>query len=168
MRSIRIEQNGAGRPGAISLPLAVAIFLSGPVAAQELPGGLAQKLAEAEKACNDFENGEFSPGWGAVRRVDLDGDLDMDWVLDEVRFACSSAASLYCGTGGCMSHFSIDENVHSMLNQGWEAVTLGPMRVVLADVHGSQCGGINPTPCVTASTWDPEEGVWRSTEAVWE
>jgi hypothetical protein len=168
MRSVRFLENGRARLRAAAIPFGLAVCLSGPAFAQDLPEGLAQKLAEAEAACNGFENGEFSPGWGAVRRVDLDGDLDMDWVLDEVRFQCSSAVSLYCGTGGCMSHFSIDDNVHSMLNQGWEAVTLGPFRVVLADVHGSQCGGINPTPCVTASTWDPENGVWRSTAAIWE
>lgn len=168
MRPVRLLENGAARLRAAAIPFALAAGLSGPAMAQDLPDGLALKLAEAEQACNDFENGEFSPGWGAVRRVDLDGDLDMDWVLDEFRFECSSAASLYCGTGGCMSHFSIDGDVHSMLNRGWEAVTLGPNRVVLADVHGSLCGGINPTPCVTASTWDPEEGIWRSTAATWE
>ena len=105
----------------------------------------------------DFENGEFNLEWGAVDRVDLDGDLYNDWVLNESGFACSTAASLFCGTGGCMSHFLVEDELHSLLNQGWDIVDLGPHRVLLADVHGSQCGGINPTPCATASTWDTEE-----------
>ena len=106
--------------------------------------------------------------WGAVARVDLDGDLSPDWVLNEASFACSSAVSLYCGTGGCMSHFLVDDVLGSVLNQGWGVVDLGPYRVLLTDVHGSQCGGINPTPCVTASIWDSEAWQWRSTSAEWE
>lgn len=45
---------------------------------------------------------------------------------------------------------------------------IGRDRVLLADVDGSQCGGINPTPCIVASVWDAEKKVWRSTVAEWE
>ena len=64
-----------------------------------LPKPLAEKVEAAQKACANFENGEFALEWGAVNRVDLDGDLRPDWVLNDSAFACSSAASLYCGTG---------------------------------------------------------------------
>ena len=67
-----------------------------------------------------------------------------------------------------MSHFLVGDELHSLLNQGWDVVDLGPNRVLLADVHGSQCGGMNPTPCVTASTWDKEEKRWQTTGAAWE
>ena len=67
-----------------------------------------------------------------------------------------------------MSHFLVCDVIGSLLNQGWDVVDLGTNRVLLTDVHGSQCGGINPTPCVTASTWDAEDGIWRSTAAEWE
>jgi hypothetical protein len=147
----------------IALPMpAVASDIS------ELPAQLQEKVSQAQQACSDFENGEFAMEWGAVARVDLDGDLRPNWVLNEVSFACSSAASLYCGTGGCMSHFLVGNVLASLLNQGWDVVDLGPNRVLLTDVHGSQCGGINPTPCFAASTWDKEGGAWRSTSAEWE
>jgi len=150
-------------PVIIALPMpAVASDVS------DLPAQLQEKVNQAQQACSDFENGEFAMDWGAVARVDLDGDLRPDWVLNEVSFACSSAASLYCGTGGCMSHFLVGDVLGSVLNQGWDVADLGPYRVLLTDVHGSQCGGINPTPCVTASTWDAEDGIWRSTAAEWE
>jgi hypothetical protein len=134
----------------------------------ELPPPFQEKIADARKACAEFNNGEFSLGWRSVDRVDLDGDLRSDWVLNEIGFACSTAASLYCGTGGCMSHFLIGDELHSQLNQGWELVTFGPHRVLLADVHGSKCGGINPTPCVTASIWDADQRQWRTTAGDWE
>ena len=134
----------------------------------DLPPLLQEKVERAAQACAAYENGTFHLEWGAVERVDLDGNLDHDWVLNEFDFACSSAASMYCGTGGCMSHFHVDGAVHSLLNKGWEVVSLGQNRVLLTAVHGSQCGGINPTPCVTASVWDNEDQSWRTTVAEWE
>jgi hypothetical protein len=151
--------------------IAVVLALPMPAIAaeiSELPELLQEKVEQAQQACSDFENGQFSLEWGAVTRVDLDGDLRQDWVLNETFFACSSAVSLYCGTGGCMSHFLVGDVLASVLNQGWDVVDLGPHRVLLTDVHGSQCGGINPTPCVTASTWDKETAQWRSATAGWE
>ncbi|CUK16805.1 hypothetical protein RUE5091_04043 [Ruegeria denitrificans] len=71
----------------------------------QLPTGLRTKIDLATQACASFNDGQFDLDWGAVERVDLDGDLQRDWVLNESGFACSSTASLYCGTGGCMSHF---------------------------------------------------------------
>ncbi|NOD99593.1 hypothetical protein GS610_20490 [Ruegeria sp. HKCCD6228] len=134
----------------------------------QLPPGLQAKVDLAARACAEFNDGQFDIAWGAVERVDLDGDLRRDWVLNESGFACSSAASLYCGTGGCMSHFWISEEVHSLLNQGWTVVDFGSQRIVIADVHGSDCEGINPTPCVSASIWDAEAKTWRSTSGSWE
>jgi len=133
-----------------------------------LPPALQLIVDEANKACAEVNNGEFALEWGSVQRIDLNGDLRSDWVLNDVGFACSSAASLYCGTGGCMSHFLIEDNVATLLNQGWEMTTIGPSRVLVAEVHGSQCDGIGPTQCFVASVWDPEEKTWRSAEAEWE
>ena len=134
----------------------------------EHPPQMQEKVEAAATASATFENCEFDLEWGAVDRLDMDGDLHHDWVLNESGFACSTAASLFCGTGGCMSHFLVEEELRSLLNQGWDVVDLGPNKVLLADVHGSQCGGINPTPCVTASAWDREEKRWQTTGAEWE
>lgn len=134
----------------------------------ELPFQLREKVEAAWQACSDFKNGQFALQLGAAHRVDLDGDIQRDWVLDEAGFACSTAASLYCGTGGCMSHFLVEEHLFSLLNQGLDMANIGPFRVLLADMHGSQCDGINPTPSVVASVWDADEMVWRSTGAEWE
>ena len=129
-----------------------------------LPKPLAEKVEAAQKACANFENGEFALEWGAVNRVDLDGDLRADWVLNDSAFACSSAASLYCGTGGCESHFLVGETLTSLQNKGWDVLTFGRNRVLLIDVHGAHCNGINPTPCVEALTWDQEAKAWRSVQ----
>jgi hypothetical protein len=129
-----------------------------------LPAPLVAKVTAGREACADFNDGKFALELGAVVRTDLDGDLYLDWALNESGFACSSAVSLYCGTGGCESHFMVGDTVTSLLNQGWEVVTFGRQRVLLTDVHGSRCGGINPTSCVEALVWDPEGKVWRSVQ----
>jgi len=143
-----------------TLPLAAdALDLTG------LPSALAGKVNVARQACADNGNGEFVLEWGAVTRTDLDGDLSPDWVLDESAYACSTAVSLFCSTGGCMSHFLIGGVVASFRNQGWTVVTFGRNRVLLTDMHGTDCGGINPTPCYVARAWDPDAKLWRSVEA---
>jgi len=136
-----------------------------PLHAQDLsglPAPLVEKVTAGRTACADFNDGKFALELGAVVRTDLDGDLYPDWVLNESGFACSSAASLYCGTGGCESHFLVGDKVTTLLNRGWEVATIGRHRVLLTDVHGSRCGGINPTPCVESLVWDREDKVWRS------
>lgn len=148
-----------------------ALTVSTPAWSQDvsrLPPALQRIVDEAKMACAEVNNGEFALEWGSVQRIDLNGDLRSDWVLNDFGFACSSAASLYCGTGGCMSHFLIEDHVATLLNQGWEIATIGLSRVLVAEVHGSQCDGIGPTQCFVASVWDPEEKTWRSANAEWE
>ena len=134
----------------------------------ELPPQLEATVHSAAKACTDFENGDFAMEAGAIVRVDLDGDLKADWVLNEQYFACSSAASLYGSTGGTLSHFLVGDQLYSLLNQGWEMRNLGPHRVLLAEVHGTQCDATGYIPCIVAAVWDSEGSTWRSASARWE
>lgn len=141
-----------------------ALVSAAPLGAQDLatlPAALAAEVEAARADCEGFENGEFALEWGAVSRVDLDGDLLPDWVLDSSRFACSSAVSLYCGTGGCMAYFLVGDTLTPILTKGWDVTDFGPFRVLLTQIHGSECGGINPTPCVRAQIWEPEAKLWR-------
>lgn len=153
------------------LAIATAISLvSSPAAADtaDMPSAVQAKIDAARAECANFDSGEFALEEGAVQRVDLDGDNADDWVVNEGRFACSTAASLYGGTGGAMSHFMIGSELNSIQNQGWTTTKFGPHTVLLARVHGSNCDGINPTPCVVSSVWDEEAKVWRSASAAWE
>ena len=141
------------------MPAAHATDLTG------LPQPLADRVAAARQACADVNHGEFALEWGAVSRTDLDGDDRPEWVVDESAFSCSTAVSLFCGTGGCTSHFLVGRVITSLLNQGWTIATFGRKRILLLDVHGSDCGGNSWTPCVVAYTWDAEAGGWRSVSA---
>ena len=63
----------------------------------ELPPQFQEKVEVATKTCANFENGEFDLEWGAVDRVDLDGDLYHDWVLNECRGRGSLASEPWMG-----------------------------------------------------------------------
>lgn len=152
------------------LPAALSAIAGACVAGDppELPAALQARVDAAAGACAAFEQGIFALRPGAVVRTDLDGDLRADWVLNEYHFGCSSAASLYANTGGSLSHFLVGEDLSSLRNQGWEMRSLGPHRVLLADVHGTQCDAAGYAPCVLAAVWDAEAGRWRSASAHWE
>ena len=154
----------------MKLRIAIAALASTPMAANALdlaglPATLAEKVTAARQTCANNGDGEFALEWGAVTRTDLDGDLQLDWVLDESAYACSTAVSLFCSTGGCMSHFLVGDVLDSFLNEGWTLVTFGRNRVLLTRVHGTVCGGNSPTPCFVARTWDPDTKTWRYAEA---
>jgi len=78
-------------------------------------------LEEARENCARFEDGTFEPR-DAVQRVDLTGDGMPETVVDESRFSCSSAASMYCGTGGCMVRAIVGDQTFSWLAKGWRVV----------------------------------------------
>lgn len=126
------------------IAIAVLATLSLAVIASDLsglPAPLVEKDAVARQACANFKNGEFALEWGASTRTDLGGDLHPDWVLDESACACPTAASLFCSTGGCMSHFSVGDVFTSFRNQGWTVLTTVRNRVLLTDVHASDYAG---------------------------
>ena len=151
----------------VSIYLIIATTLHA-AAIEDLPFKLKEKIAQAAETGRELDNGEFYLDWGGVVHADFDGDRHPDWALNESSFACSTAASLYCGTGGCMSHFLVGEVMSSLFNQGWEMVSVAEKRYLVANVHHSKCGGINPTPCATISIWDSEAQTWRTAAATWE
>ena len=116
-------------------------------AAQEL-------LDEAAATCSDFENGAFDPG-DAVTEITLTsqfGSIDAE-LMDESKYACSSAASMYCGTGGCMLNVVIDGTVTSWQATGWRLLDWGPDTILLIGRDGGWCGGAGAEVCYEALVW---------------
>ena len=109
-------------------------------------------LADAAKACTEQDNGTFTSE-GAVKEVDLTGDGTADTVVDEALFQCSTAASLYGGSGGSMVHFIANGSETTRLVQGWDTANWAGSTLVLLALHGSECGGAGVDPCFEAMTW---------------
>lgn len=125
--------------------------------ADDLPLPLATALQAHIDACATFDDGKLTVGDSAITRPDLDGRAPADWALDSQHLACTTAASAFCGTGGCTVHFLVDGTLTEELSKGWRSVDFGPYRVLLFQVHGSECGGTNLTPCVDALVWSPDD-----------
>jgi hypothetical protein len=120
-----------------------------PVAAMADPDAI---LAEAAKACAEQDNGVFASE-GAVRQIDMTGDGTEDTIVDEALFTCTTAASLYSGSGGSMIHIFANGTESSFLVQGYETVRWANVLIILLAVDGSSCNTISANPCFEALTW---------------
>ena len=113
-----------------------------------------QLIDRAAADCQSFENGEFDAG-NAVSVIELTsqfGTVEAE-LIDESKFACSSAASLYCGTGGCMLNLIVDGKISAWQATGWKLIEWGPDRILLVGRDGGWCGGAGAEVCYEAVVW---------------
>jgi hypothetical protein len=109
-------------------------------------------LARAAEDCRAFNAGEFAAN-DAVVEVDLDGDGPDDALVDESRYTCSSAASMYCGSGGCMLHAVAGGTTSVFQAEGWKIVDWDGRPVLLVARDGGWCGGAGAQLCFEAVAW---------------
>ena len=109
-------------------------------------------LAAAAADCASFENGAFSAG-EAVIEADLDGAEPLDRLVDTSRFTCSSAASMYCGSGGCTLHAVIGDESWSFQAEGWRMTDWDGRPILLIARDGGWCGGAGSQICFEAVSW---------------
>ena len=135
------------------LPALAALAFTLVAAQPAQTAGLADTvIAEARKACEGFENGKFDP-CDAVQQIDLDGNGTPDTVVDESKFACSSAASMYCGTGGCMLHTIVGNKKRAFQVEGWRMIDGDGRPILLLARDGGWCGGAGAQLCFQAIYW---------------
>ena len=132
----------------IALPLTL---FATPLLSQENPlvGAL---LNDAAEACGSYEDGTFEPGDG-VSTLTLEPDGTEVILIDEGRFSCSTAVSMYCGSGGCVLHAVIGEYVASWQATGWRTVDWNGDTILLIGRDGGWCGGIGAEWCYEAVNW---------------
>ena len=109
-------------------------------------------LAQAKADCASFESGEFAAN-DAVIDVDLDGLGESDKVVDSGKFSCSSAVSLYCGTGGCVIHAVIGDKSWSFQAEDWRMTDWDGRPILLIARDGGWCGGAGAQICYEAVVW---------------
>jgi hypothetical protein len=112
-------------------------------------------LSEAAAMCAEQDNGVFSSE-GAVRSLDVTGDGQPDTLVDELLFTCTTAASLFGGSGGSMIHVIVGDVQSDFLVQGYELLNWADRTILLLAVHGSSCNGIGADPCFEALVWNGE------------
>jgi hypothetical protein len=113
---------------------------------------VAEIVRKAESQCAGFEGGQFHMEESAVSTYDFTGDGQPEAVVDASRFACSTAASMWGGTGGALLWVVVDGKAHEFLAHRWKVVDMDGQNVLLLAVHSSQCGD-TPGPCYRALVW---------------
>lgn len=145
-----------GRAWAFAAGLSASLALPG--FAQSLPDILSNQIDAAKAECTSFENGTFDMPEAAIQQVDLSGNGQADdWVFDYSSLQCSSAASLFCGTGGCSLDLIVGDTVTNKLVKAWSTVDLPNAHAIILQIHGANCGGTNMNPCFEALVWDDAE-----------
>lgn len=126
-------------------------LLLAPAAA--LAGPAEDVLAQAAADCAAFENGQFTADPEAVQDIDLTGDGLAETIIDAGRFHCSSAASLYGGSGGTWLTVIAGGEARQFLAEAWGVTDFAGRKVLLLYHNGVDCGGIGVDPCVEALVW---------------
>lgn len=136
--------------------LAALCLLGLPVAALAAPSPAAQHVLAAARAQCAALDGTLKLRRGAVSRLDLNGDGRDDELVDASRMTCSTAASAFCGTGGCAVTAIVAGRPSEFLARGWKRVSLAGGPVLLLAVHGTMCGTIGAERCVQAVVFAPD------------
>jgi hypothetical protein len=109
-------------------------------------------LAAAKSSCERLDSGRFDPG-DSVQRLDLTGNGSRGTIVDESRFSCSSARSLYCGSGGCQLHAIVGDRSWSFQAEGWRMIEWDGRPILLVMRDGGWCGGAGAQICYEAVSW---------------
>ena len=129
------------------------LFLLVPVfAAAGYSPAVAEILRKAEAQCAGFEEGKFHMEDSAVSSFDFTGDGQPEEVVDAAQFACSTAASMWGGSGGTMLWVVVGGNPYEFLAHRWRVVDVEGQSVLLLAVHSSECGD-TIGPCYRALVW---------------
>ena len=112
-------------------------------------------ITEARGDCASFDKGEMAVMEGAVQEVELTGSAPAEVVVDWSKFNCSTAASLWGGTGGQSMSLLTNGQRQDWLVLGWQVVQFG-QPVLLLQLHGTECGGSGAQACVEALVWGGE------------
>ena len=113
-------------------------------------------IKRAQKACTS-EKGQFHVAEDATQQLDLNNDWQIDEIIDEGKFSCSTASSLYCGTGGCKIHILVNGKDYNYLTHTWKIVEFEKNKIVVMSLHWSECNYINP--CLKSVVW--QDGRFR-------
>jgi len=120
--------------------------------ADKLPASAAAIIEQAKLDCNSFENGAFQSTEKAVVHYDFNGDGTNEALVDGAQFSCSTALTLWGGSGGTFLWVIAPDKTYEFLAHRWKVVDVSGQKVLLLAVHSSQCSD-DIGPCFRAFVW---------------
>ena len=135
----------------ITIFLVLTLMPAGAFAAE--PSAAAQAIIDnARQECNGMDNGKFHATEQAVTLHDITGDGQPEEIIDASQFSCSTAASLWGGSGGTYLSVVVAGKQHEFLAHRWKLIDFDGQNVLLLAVHSSQCSD-DIGPCYRALVW---------------
>lgn len=134
------------------LALAITFFFSTQLAADDT-AVVNDIVRKAKEECTAMDNGEFSTTEQTITLHDFTGDGRPEELVDAAQFSCSTAVSLWGGTGGTYLWVVVDGEAHEFLAHQWKVVDVEGQNVLLLAVHSSECSD-DIGPCFRAHVWD--------------
>ena len=117
------------------------------------PSAIARDLIEkARQECNGLENGSFEATAKAITLRDITGDGIPEEFVDGAQFSCSTALTLYGGTGGTYLWIIAEGKEYEFLAHKWKVIDFDGQAVILLAVHPYQCSD-DIGPCYRALVW---------------
>jgi len=127
-------------------------FFTTAALANEPSKAAAEIIQNAKRECSDFEKGMFNSAEKAVTLHDITGDGKPEEFVDAAHFSCSTAASLWGGSGGTYLWIVVDGKAYEFLAHKWKLIDIDGQNVLLLAVHSSQCSD-DIGPCYRAFVW---------------
>ncbi len=109
-------------------------------------------IQNAKNECTNFSNGKFDITERAITLYDFTGDGKLEKIVDSSQFSCSTAASLWSGSGGTILWVIIDGKTYEFLAHKWRVIDMDHQKVLLLAVHSSECSD-KIGPCYRALVW---------------
>ena len=121
------------------------------VSAESLP--LATRIVQnAKSECASFNAGMFHATEQSISLHDVTGDGRPEEIVDASQFSCSTAVSLWGGSGGTFLWVIVDGKSYEFLAHKWRVVDMENEKVLLLAVHSSECSD-KIGPCFRAQVW---------------
>ena len=145
----------------VFLIIVLITLIPGFALADKLPTSSAEIIERAKNECNGLDNGEFHSTDKAVVRYDFTGNGKPEELVDGAQFSCSTAMTLWGGSGGTFLWVLAPDKTYEFLAHRWRVVDVYGQNVLLLAVHSSQCSD-EVGPCYRAFVW--QDG-FRTTRA---
>lgn len=109
-------------------------------------------IQNAKNECTNFSNGKFDMTELAITSYDFTGDGKPEKIVDSSQFSCSTAVSLWGGSGGSLLWVIVNGKAYEFLAHKWRVVDVDEQKVLLIAVHSSECSD-KIGPCYRAHVW---------------
>ena len=109
-------------------------------------------IQKAKNECDELDDGKFNATEQAITLHDFTGDGRPEEVVDASQFSCSTAVSMWGGSGGTYLWVIVDGKTYEFLAHKWRVVDVDGQKVLLLAVHSSECSD-TIGPCYRSLVW---------------